>query len=220
MVFDDSFQLVRLAEKDIQTAIRDEAVKRYLAGESVQVLSPFNKATDLSIQSLNQVIQPMVNPPFEDKHSLKLEKGPVFWSNDRVMITKNDRDRRCCNGDVGVLNIYSKPCEAPDYSVALPDGRRPAWDDTSGLAHMCTAYAVTVHKSQGSEYDTVLMPVSKQMQSMMVRNLLYTAITRAKKKVILFGDPDALDSAMQRTPYPRKSMLVPKTKMLMLRGVA
>lgn len=85
---------------------------------------------------------------------------------------------------------------------------------------MCTAYAITVHKSQGSEYDTVLMPISKQMQSMMVRNLLYTAITRAKKEVMLFGDPDTLDSAMQRIPYLRKSMLVQKTRMLLLRRAA
>lgn len=213
LVFDDSFQLVQLEEKDIQAAIRDEAVKRYLAGEIVQVLSPFNRATDLSVQSLNQTVQPLVNPPFEDKHSLKLEKGPVFWDSDRVMVTKNDRERRCCNGDVGVLRIRSQPYETPDYSVVLPDGRRPTWDDTSGLYHMCTAYAITVHKSQGSEYDTVLMPVSKRMQSMMVRNLLYTAITRAKKEVMLFGDLDALDSAMQRVPRQRKSMLVPKTQM-------
>lgn len=220
LVFDDSFQLVQLAEKDIQAAIRDEAVKRYLTGANVQVLSPFNRATDLSVQSLNQAIHPLVNPPFGDQHSLKLEKGPVFWDSDRVMVTKNDRDRRCCNGDVGILRIRSQPHETPDYSVVLPDGRRPTWDDTSGLAHMCTAYAITVHKSQGSEYDIILMPVSKQMQSMMVRNLLYTAITRAKRKVILFGDPDALDSAMQRVPHQRKSMLVPKTRMRLLHNAA
>ena len=220
LVFDDSFQLVQLEEKDIQAAIRNEAAKRYLAGENVQVLSPFNRATDLSVQSLNRVIQPLVNPPFEDKHSLKLEKGSVFWDSDRIMVTKNDRERRCCNGDVGILKIRSQPHETPGYSVALPDGRRPSWDDTSRLVHMCTAYAITVHKSQGSEYDIVLMPISKQMQSMMVRNLLYTAITRAKKEVMLFGDPDTLDSAMQRIPYLRKSMLVQKTRMLLLRRAA
>ena len=119
-----------------------------------------------------------------------------------------------------MLKIRSEPHETPDYSVVLPDGLRPAWDDTSGLVHMCTAYAITVHKAQGSEYDTVLMPVSKRMQSMMVRNLLYTAITRAKKEVMLFGDLDALDSAMQRTPHQRRSMLVQKTRMLLLRSAA
>ena len=220
LVFDDSFRLVQLEEKDIQAAIRDEAVKRYLAGESVQVLSPFNRATDLSVQSLNRAIQPLANPPFDGKHFLRLKKGPAFRSDDRVMITQNDRERRCCNGDVGILKIRSQPHETHDYSVALPDGRRPTWDDTSGLAHMCTAYAITVHKSQGSEYDTVLIPVSKQMQSMMVRNLLYTAITRAKKEVMLFGDLDALDSAMQRIPHQRKSMLVQKTRMCLLHSAA
>lgn len=209
LAFDD----IQLEEKDILAAIRDETVKRYLAGESVQVLSPFNRATDLSVQSLNQAIQPQVNPPFEDKHSLKLEKGPVFWDSDRVMVTKNDRERRCCNGDVGILRIRSQPYETPDYSVVLPDGRRPTWDDTSGLYHMCTAYAITVHKSQGSEYDTILMPVARKFSSMMIRNLLYTAVSRARKQVILFGELEALDTAMQCVPRKRRSMLVPKTRM-------
>ena len=125
----------------------------------------------------------------------------------------NDRDKACHNGDIGRLFVHSEADEASRYSVLLSDGRFPTWVTDDGLRHLTLAYAVTVHKSQGSEYDTVLIPISKQMQSMMVRNLLYTAITRAKKEVMLFGDLDALDSAMQRVPRQRKSMLVPKTQM-------
>ena len=72
-----------------------------------------------------------------------------------------------------------------------------------------------MHKAQGSEYDTVIVPVTKQFAGLLHRNLIYTAISRAKKEVILVGDADALDMALQRHPPERKSMLVSKTRMLM-----
>lgn len=211
--FDDSFQMHPLPEPNIQGAVCEEAAKRYLAGESVQLLSPFNTATKLSVAALNRTLQPRVNPHTEDKPSVAMKKEPVFWNGDRVMITKNDRDRDCYNGDIGRLFVHSEADEDPRYSVLLPDGRFPTWVTDDGLRHLTLAYAVTVHKSQGSEYDTVLMPVSKQMQSMMVRNLLYTAISRARKQVILFGELEALDTAMQCVPRKRQSMLIQKTRM-------
>ena len=73
------------------------------------------------------------------------------------------------------------------------------------------AYAITVHKSQGSQYDTVIMPASTDCQKMLRRNLFYTAISRAKKQVILVGSKEALHIAMVTPPEPRKSMLVIKT---------
>lgn len=94
-------------------------------------------------------------------------------------------------------------------------GRCPTWDDASGLAQLSLAYCLTVHKSQGSEYDTILLPIAKGMDGMLSRNLLYTAISRAKKRVILYGDPQALDVAVQKNLPQRKSLLVPKTRMLL-----
>ena len=73
---------------------------------------------------------------------------------------------------------------------------------------LALAYALTVHKSQGSQYDTVLMPVSMATARMLYRNLPYTAISRAGKEVILVGSREALNTAMQCIPYPRKSKLV------------
>ena len=80
---------------------------------------------------------------------------------------------------------------------------------------MTLAYALTVHKSQGSEYDTVLMPVSMSMLRMLSRNLFYTAISRAKRQVILYGDPQAVDAAMQTSLPLRRSMLPTKVHMQM-----
>ena len=87
------------------------------------------------------------------------------------------------------------------------------WDSISDLELLSLAYVLTVHKSQGSEYGTILMPISTGMQGMLSRNLFYTAISRARKTVILFGDKQAVDIAMQKQLPGRKSMLVPKTRM-------
>ena len=82
------------------------------------------------------------------------------------------------------------------------------------------AYVITVHKSQGSQYGTILLPVSLQMQNMLGRNLFYTAISRATEQVILLGSEQAVDAAMQRTLPPRNSALVQKVQMKMLEGVS
>lgn len=82
------------------------------------------------------------------------------------------------------------------------------------MPQLALAYALTVHKSQGSQYDTILMPASMAASKMLYRNLLYTAISRAKHEVILVGSREAVNVAMQCVPYPRKSMLVSKTNML------
>ena len=108
------------------------------------------------------------------------------------------------------------------FTVALPDGRRPFWRDVEAkeaLEDLLLAYVVTAHKSQGSQYDTILMPVSMQMQNMLSRNLFYTAISRATKQVLLFGSDQAVDVAMQRVLPPRRSVLVSKVQMRQL-GVA
>lgn len=115
----------------------------------------------------------------------------------------------------GVLHTSKVEGKRDTYCVKLPDGRCPTWDDASGLAPVVLAYCLTVHKSQGSEYDTILLPIAKGMDGMLSRNLLYTAISRAKKRVILYGDPQALDVAVQKNLPQRKSLLVPKTRMLL-----
>jgi exodeoxyribonuclease V alpha subunit len=98
----------------------------------------------------------------------------------------------------------------------MADGRRPRWNDVSGLRQLSLAYALTVHKSQGSEHDTILMAIAGGFAGMLYRNLFYTAISRAKKCVILFGEQNALGVALQRPARKRCSMLVSKTRMQMM----
>lgn len=217
LVMDESFTLREMEEMDIQKALTEEAIRRYLAGESVQVLSPYNRAGKLSARTLNRMIRDRVNPLESGKLVLTAERRESFRNGDRVMILKNDRDRNCSNGDVGILHIQSTEPENIAFCVELPDGRCPAWEDIGDLELLSLAYVLTVHKAQGSEYDTILFPVSMGMYGMLSRNLFYTAISRAKKNVILFGSPQAVDLAMQKSLSARKSMLVAKSHMLLQR---
>lgn len=214
LAFDQSFCLHEMGTAEIKEAVTEEAARRFAQGESVQVLSPYNNKGNLSAYALNMAIRDRVNPLERGKIVLKRDKDS-FRDNDRVIILQNDRERNCSNGDVGILHILKVEEKRVTYCVELPDGRCPTWDDASGLAQLSLAYCLTVHKSQGSEYDTILLPIAKGMDGMLSRNLLYTAISRAKKRVILYGDPQALDVAVQKNFPQRKSLLVPKTRMLL-----
>lgn len=190
----------------------EAAVCAYCKGENIQVLSPYNKCTELSVDKLNAVIREHVNPTAPDKLELST-RDITFRDGDRVIITKNNYELNCSNGDVGVLRITDiEDPDCPVFHVELSDGRRPKWTSNYGLAHLRHAYALTVHKAQGSEYDQILFPVSRNAMNMMYRNLLYTAISRGKHQVILYGDSDALSVALQKGADARKSMLVNKTR--------
>ena len=91
-----------------------------------------------------------------------------------------------------------------------------AANDDAPPPQLALAYALTVHKSQGSQYDAILMPVSMATAKMLYRNLLYTAISRAGREVILVGNREAVNTAMQCIPYPRKSKLVARINLLRL----
>ena len=207
MMFDDSFRFIDAWEREAMDKLAKEAARRYLAGESVQVLAPLRR----TVTELNGRIRDLVNPEAPEKACAK-----EFRDGDRVIITQNDRDQDCSNGDVGILHIVNDETgKCVQASVQLPDGRWPTWrgaEVSLGLRNMELAYALTVHKSQGSEYDTILFPALMAVRSMLYRNLFYTAISRAKKQVLLYGSKDAVDVAMRRELPPRKSMLVAKTR--------
>ena len=125
---------------------------------------------------------------------------------------ENTAAKEVCNGDIGTY--YHKSADGMLlYGVACNRGRTAAWggEKANPLTRLRLAYVITIHKSQGSEYDTVVLPLSKGFTNMLHRNLLYTAISRARKRAVIVGDPDALTTALQREAPPRRSMLVTKT---------
>ena len=199
--WDESFRLIEADDTNISAIICKEAARRYRAGESIQVLSPVNESTDFSVRALNKRLSRLINPESSD--------APVWngiHDGDRVVATKNNKT--FYNGDVGILHLDESTVRfTPKYGFG-------SWPIKEAPKDFALAYALTVHKSQGSQYDTIILPVSLSISTMLYRNLFYTAISRAAKEVILVGSKAAVSLAMRRMPSPRKSMLVAKTNLL------
>lgn len=207
--FDDSFRFLPITDdKAIRNCVCKGGINLYKVGADVQILSPYNHNGPLSSNALNVVFRECLNPATEENSI----KDVFLRSGDRVIILQNDWKQEVCNGDIGTY--YHKSADGMLlYGVSCNRGRTAAWDGEGAnpLARLRLAYTITIHKSQGSEWDTVVLPISKVFSSMLYRNLLYTAISRAKQRVVIVGDPDALNTAIQREAPPRRSMLVTKT---------
>ena len=153
---------------------------------AVQVLSPMYK-NPCGVDNLNQLIQERFNPPAEGKAELK-GKNVVFRVGDKVMQKHNDYEKGVFNGDMGEIFAIQKDMvyvRYPEQDVKY-EGQE--------VDEITLAYAITVHKSQGSEYHTVIMVLVNSHAIMLQRNLFYTAVTRAKRKVILVGTKRAVAS--------------------------
>ena len=153
----------------------------------VQVLVPMRKNV-LGTDNLNVELQKALNP-----HGDAIIRGGfVFRTGDRVMQLRNNYDKDVYNGDVG----FVKAINSDDRSMIVNFDGRPVKYDAGDLDELVLAYATTIHKSQGSEYPAVIVIIHTQHYVMLQRNLLYTAITRGKKLVLLMGVPYAIDQAI------------------------
>lgn len=168
--------------------------------QDMQVLSPMHKGT-VGTENLNRELREILNP-----HGRPI-KGDRFRVGDRVMQTRNNYDKEVFNGDVGRIVSFD-PEE--DEAVVEFDGRAVQYH-ISEMDEMILAYAVTIHKAQGSEYRAVIVPLSTQHYVLLRRNLLYTAMTRGKELVVLLGSPKALQMAVEnRIVEPRYTDLARK----------
>ena len=155
----------------------------------VQVLCPMNRG-GLGARSLNLELQQLLNPPGE----ARVERfGWTFAPGDKVMQVVNDYEKDVFNGDLGLVRTIDP--ETRELVVAF-DGRDVAYDFDE-LDELVLAYATTVHKAQGSEYPAVVIPLTTQHYPMLQRNLLYTAMTRGRKLVVLVAQPKALSIAVR-----------------------
>jgi exodeoxyribonuclease V alpha subunit len=155
----------------------------------VQVLCPMNRG-GLGARSLNIELQQALNPPGE----VKIERfGWTYGPGDKVMQIANDYDRDVFNGDLGVIDRID--VEEGELTV-LFDGREVVYG-FGELDELVLAYATTIHKSQGSEYPAVVIPLVTQHYAMLARNLLYTGVTRGRKLVVLVGQKKALAIAVR-----------------------
>lgn len=205
------FQFWEIADLDV---LKEKVVDYYLrcvqayGVDNVVLLNPYRrrKSSKLNVEDLNAELQERINPRKEGDPYLR-SNGREFRLQDRVMQTRN-QPSGVANGDVGeIIDFATK--EAPDGSPQLC-----AMIDFGGIEETYTiedmasvqlAYCSTVHKSQGAEYNAVIMIVHSSHKLMLTRNLVYTAVTRAKRGVVIFGEKSALNAAIENDIVERRN---------------
>ncbi len=161
----------------------------------IQVLTPMQRG-DLGARNLNQVLQAALNPegPAIERY------GSLFRIGDRVMQMENDYDKDVYNGDIGFITAIHE--EERELKVRFDDA--VVTYDFQELDELSLSYAITIHKSQGSEYPCVVIPVHTQHYIMLQRNLIYTALTRGRKLVVVVGSKKAIAIAVRNMEAGRR----------------
>jgi exodeoxyribonuclease V alpha subunit len=156
----------------------------------VQVLCPMNRG-GLGARSLNVELQKALNPPIDD---IFIERfGHTYRVGDKVMQTDNDYDKEVFNGDLG----YVRQIDLELQELVIEFDGKPVEYQFGELDEVALAYAVSIHKSQGSEYPAVVIPMAMQHYMMLRRNLLYTGITRGRQMVVIVGQKKAIGMAVR-----------------------
>lgn len=189
--FLDSSSIAESAEK-IEKLYLQEIAKYGV--DNVALLSPYRQKTETGVAALNERIRKDVNPQDPTKGEITLGKK-TFRTGDKVMQIKNHEDVN--NGDIGYITDISGIGNDAVVCIDFGDGRNVEYD-ASELNMLDLGYASTIHKSQGSEYQSVIINLQCAHSIMLVRPLIYTAITRAKKQVIIVGERRALCIAIKK----------------------
>lgn len=175
--------------------------------KDIQILIPMYKG-DCGINEINSRIQDIVNPPGEDVLEVK-HYGRIFRENDKVIQLVNRAEKGIMNGDVGYIESFI-------MKNLKVNGLRVSFDSNiieynlDELEDLSLAYAISVHKAQGGEFDIVIMPMTNKHFIMLKRKLIYTAVTRAKKSLILIGDVKAMQQGIRKIETNRKTILKEK----------
>jgi exodeoxyribonuclease V alpha subunit len=158
----------------------------------VQVLCPMNRGS-IGVRELNERLQSVLNPLRTGEPELE-RFGYRCRVRDKVIQTENDYDKEVFNGDIG--QIASIDLEEREVMIRY-DSRLVAYD-LGELDEISPAYAISIHKAQGSEFPVVVIPIAMQQYLLLERNLIYTGITRGKRLVMVVGEPKALQIAVRK----------------------
>lgn len=170
----------------------------YAPRDDIQVLAPMYRGP-VGVHALNAGLQSLLNPAASNKPEKSLF-GQVFRPGDKVMQIQNDYDKDVFNGDIGTLRALS----LLDHTLTVMFDGRPVTYDWTEADRLVLAYAISVHKSQGAEFPVVVMPLVTQHYLMLQRNLLYTAITRARKLCVLVGSKRAIGIAVRNNKVAQR----------------
>ena len=190
LLFGDDFQFISVDSDEVAAEVIADLYQKKLEAnhgdtDMVQVLTPFRQDTAVGANALNKKLRELVNPQVQGCLEMKLGSS-VFRLQDKVMQLKNKEE--VSNGDMGIVtDIYQNEDGTPTLVVRFEDGRIGEYaSEDYGL--LMLAYAATIHKSQGSAYPSVIIPVLPCFKRMLKRNIYYTAVTRARCEVTLVGD--------------------------------
>lgn len=201
--FMDSASTTESAEKVAEIYMQE--IAKY-GVDNVALLSPFKQRTETGVNALNELIRDLVNPPDNEKAEVKFGKR-IFRCGDKVMQIKNHDDVN--NGDIGyITKIINMDSETILY-INFGDGKLKEYD-AGDLDMLDLGYASTIHKSQGAEYQSVIINLQCAHAIMLTRPLIYTAITRGKKRVIIVGERRALCMAIKKTDTEKRGTCLAK----------
>lgn len=207
----DDYNFIECSKETIEPIISTlckKAIEKGYNYNQIQVLVPMYRGIN-GIDNLNNKLQEIFNPKSKNKDEYEVN-GVVFREGDKVLQTKNINDLEISNGDMGIIDSITKT-ETDVIAIINFDGiivefHKKNFDDLK------LGYAISIHKSQGSEFDIVIMPVDSSFKRMLYKNLIYTGITRAKKSLILVGEKEAFLYGVSKTVKKRNTMLCENLK--------
>jgi exodeoxyribonuclease V alpha subunit len=183
-----------LSAADVVQKLYLEWIPKYYGNDiEIQIITPMTRGS-LGTISLNKMIQESANPPQRGKSQLQIGER-IFRVGDRVIHRRNNYDLGVFNGDIGVIQGINNE-ELTCVVSFFPDQRIVEYK-REDISELDLSYAITIHKSQGSEFGTVIIPVLTQHFKMLFRNLIYTGLTRARKLAVLVGTRKALAMAVK-----------------------
>ena len=188
--------------------ILDAAIRSGIPARDIQVLAPMYRGT-AGIDAINQLMQELLNPL--QKGQISFEASQFHYrTGDKIIHLVNDAEVNVFNGDLGYITdlIPGKYTESKQDEIIIDfDGNEVSYPRNEWYK-IRLAYAMSIHKSQGSEFPVVILPITSASKRMLERNLIYTAITRAKSKLILLGELQAFDYAVKHIGTARKTYLI------------
>jgi len=189
-------RIVDLVVKSVATSLPKRF--EYASLRDIQVLSPMNRG-HAGATHLNEVLQQALNPPGPGKAELK-RGNRIFRTGDKVIQRVNNYKLEVFNGDLGTIEMI----DTAEQGIAVRFGDRIVQYDSADGLELAHGFCITVHKSQGSEYPAVVLPLHTSHFLMLSRNLIYTALTRAKQTVVMIGTTKALSVAMNNLEAMRR----------------
>jgi exodeoxyribonuclease V alpha subunit len=185
---------------DVVMDLYMEWIPKYHDGCEIQILSPMTRGT-LGTSALNALVQQRANPASPTKAQLQVGER-IFREGDRVIHRRNNYELGVFNGDIGIIRQIDS--EQLTCVVAFLPEQREVLYQRNDILELDLAYAITIHKSQGSEFEIVIIPVLTQHFKMLFRNLVYTGLTRARKLAVLVGTRRALAMAIRNQDISRR----------------